>query len=95
MSAGKTLPALHDDVWVPTAAQLQVHLTIWETAIEEVWPWPEAGDEQTEDRFRLLAAIMLGNIIIRYVVYNVYLPTTSLMTLVKTPFSTRVKVTAG
>ncbi len=43
MSARKALPALDDIIWVTAAAQLQVHLTIWETAIEEVWPWPDEG----------------------------------------------------
>lgn len=40
MAAGKALPALHDHIWVTAAAPLQVHLTVWETAIEEVWPRP-------------------------------------------------------
>ena len=55
VSAGKALPALHDDIWVTAAAQLQVHLTIWETAVEKVWPWPEAGTHA--DRFELLFSV--------------------------------------
>lgn len=41
MPAGKALSAFHDDIWVTTASQLQIHLTVWETAVEEVWSWPE------------------------------------------------------
>ena len=48
MSTGKALSALHDDIWVPAATQLQVHLTIWETAIEEIWPRPEAETTQRD-----------------------------------------------
>lgn len=42
VSAGKALSPLHDHIWVTTAAQLQVHLPVWETPVEEVWPRPEA-----------------------------------------------------
>lgn len=41
MPTGKALSAFHDDIWVTTASQLQIHLTVWETAVEEVWSWPE------------------------------------------------------
>ena len=96
VSTGKALTALHDHIWVTAAAQLKVHVTIWETAIEEVWPRPDGSDRGiTEDTFRLPSTISLADITTCDVVYSVYLPTTSLMTLVKTPFSTRVRVTAG
>lgn len=90
MPTGKALPALHNSIWVTSAAQLQVHLTIWETAVEEIWPRPERTREQlTQCNFTTVS------LLIYCVGCCVYLPTTSLMTLVKTPFKTRVKVTAG
>lgn len=94
MPAGKALPALHDDIWVTGAVQLQVHLTVWETAVEEVWSWPET-EEETAGEWRLSSTVTRANIMTCYVRRRANLPTASLMTLVKTPFSTRVRVTAG
>lgn len=46
VTTGKALSSLHDDVWVATAAQLLVNLTVRKTAVEEVWPRSEWEGEQ-------------------------------------------------
>lgn len=64
VATGKALSALHDYIWVTAATQLHVHLTVWETAIEEVWPRPEAETKHREGRVRLLTTVTLSFIII-------------------------------
>ena len=41
MAAGEALPAFDHGIWVTAALHLQVHLPIWEAAVEEVWSRPE------------------------------------------------------
>lgn len=94
MSTGKAFPALHHNIRVTTAAKLQVHVAIWETAVEEVWSRPEVRDRGTTE-MSFSSTVTLRTVEPACAVYSLYLPTTSLMMLVKTPFKTRVRLTAG
>ncbi len=40
MAAGKTFPALRHQVWLSSTQHLCMHLSVRETAVEVVWPWP-------------------------------------------------------
>ena len=59
MAAGEALPALYDRIWVTGAVQLQVHLTIWETAVEEIRSRPEDIDRGS---MKALIHCNMGNI---------------------------------
>lgn len=92
MAAGKALSAFHDSIWVTAAAQVHVHLTVWETTVEEVWSGPEGRRGEAKDTFRIQCTRTIS---CNNETHTAYLPTASLMTLVKTPLRTRVRVIAG
>lgn len=99
VSAGKAFPSLYNNIRVTAATQIQVHLTVRETAVEEIWPRPEGekdrdggGTQWCFSNHCHTGKKMQNDA--RHSLFF-YLPTTSLMTLVKTPLRTRVRVTAG
>lgn len=96
MTTGKALSSLHDDVWVAAAAQLLVNLTVRKTAVEEVWPRSECEGEQNVEVFIVIIFFfkLLWHSNKLTTANHAYLPTTSLMALVTTPFSTSVRLTA-
>lgn len=67
VSTRKALPALHDDLRVTATAQLQVHLAVWETTIEEVWPRSEGEKRsaRTHSENTLAFAVHYHHLIVR------------------------------
>lgn len=45
MPTGKAFTSLSHQARVTRAGQLCVHSSVWEAAIEEVWPWPGAEEQ--------------------------------------------------